>query len=59
MFFEPLNIEQLRPHLGELNYILKDYGVSIEISVDKESGNVAMKNGKALIKIGPPHEWTE
>ena len=24
-----LNIEQLRPHIGELNWILKDYGISI------------------------------
>jgi len=54
-----LNILRLRPQLGELNYILKDYGVCIVITCDKETGDVIINNGKADVTIGEPRLWFE
>ena len=54
-----LHISQLRPHLGELNYILKDYGVCVVVMCDEKTGNVTMDDGKAHVTIGEPRLWFE
>lgn len=54
-----LNIKNLRPHLGDLNWVLKDYGISIEVTCN-ENGDVALdENNKPKIKIGTAHEWID
>jgi hypothetical protein len=56
----PLHISRLRPYLGELNFILKDYGVCIVITCDEETNNVLMdENGRAEVSIGEPRVWFE
>jgi len=56
---KPLNIKDLRPHLGNLNWALRDYNVSIEI-VCNENGEVVLdENNRPKIKIGPAHDWVD
>ena len=54
-----LKIEDLRPHLGNLNWILKDYGISVQVVVEDDGSTVHIVDGKADVKIGPNLEWIE
>ena len=53
----PLLLSKLRPHLGNLNEILQYYGVSIVVTVDAESEEVIIEEGKALIFIDDSQKW--